>query len=60
MNLTRRQQDNLRIAVWASVQGSLVKARQYRDNPILAAHEAQRQAEAAVAKSRANGKRSAR
>lgn len=56
MQLTRRQLQNLFIEVWASTQGALVKARAYRDNPILAAHEAQRQAEAAVAKNRANGK----
>lgn len=60
MTLTRRQLNALYIAVWASAQGELVRAKQYRDNPDLAAHEAKRQADAAVRNQVANGKRSGR
>jgi hypothetical protein len=55
-SLTRRQLQNLKVAVAASVHGELVRSPKYRSNPELAASKALEHAEAAVAAHR-NGKR---
>lgn len=49
MTLSER---NLRARVWASVQGALMASKLYRNKPELAAHEARKQADAAVIESR--------
>lgn len=48
MNLTRRQLQNLKVAVLAEVHGQLIKVQKFRDDPQLAASEAKRHADAAV------------
>jgi hypothetical protein len=59
MSLTRRQLQNLHIAVAAAAHGELIKSPKYRNNPELAASKAREHAEAAVAANR-NGKRNAK
>lgn len=48
LSLTRRQLQNLQVATHARVQAALMAGRKYRENPMLAAHEAKKQADAAV------------
>lgn len=49
MQLTRRQLQNLKLAVAANVHGELVRAPKYRDNPMEAARVARKHADSAVA-----------
>lgn len=48
MQLTRRQLNSLYVQTKALCQAALMPVKKYRDNPDLAAHEAERQAEASI------------
>lgn len=48
MVLTRRQLQNLQVAVAAAVHGQLIQVPKFRDDPHLAAQEAKKHADAAV------------
>lgn len=48
LSLTRRQLQNLKVEVASQVHGTLVRSRQYRENPQLAAQTAKKHADAAV------------
>lgn len=52
MKLTRRQQTQLYIAVWAEVQARLVQGKATRQKPQACAHLAREHAEAAVKEAR--------